>query len=344
LYVENGQDCYFLGLKPVRESSSILRRILTGLAISAAVAGIIFFGFRIISKPSKSSQENPFEFDLEALQEIDPDLIWYEEVQEIRIPVEKAYGIATGPKDWIYVTGDKLLVIFEKDGTELSRIYLEEAAKCVTVGDDGDIYLGFTTHVEVFDGGGFRKDIWPELGRQAIITSIAVLEEDVFVADAGNSTVLRFDKSGRLLGRIGDRDEARGITGFFLPSPYFDVAGGKNNSIWAANNGNHSMENYSLNGDLLSSWGGPTVDIEGFSGCCNPMHFAVLPDGSFVTSEKGLVRVKIHDSYGEFLCVVAGVEQFAWNTVAPDLAVDSTGRILAFDDGARTVRIFSKSK
>jgi hypothetical protein len=219
-----------------------------------------------------------------------------------------------------------------------------EPAKCVTVGDDGDIYLGFTTYVEVYEAGGFRKDIWPDLGSQAIITSITVLEEDVFVADAGNSIVLRFDKSGKLLGRIGDRDEARGITGFFLPSPFFDVAAGTENTIWAANNGNHSMENYSSNGDLLISWGGPTVDIEGFSGCCNPMHFTLLPDGSFVTSEKGLVRVKIHDSTGKFLCAVAGVEQFAWNTVAPDLAADSIGRILALDDGARTVRIFLRSK
>ena len=327
----------------MKESQIILKRIFTGLVISVAVAGIIFFGFRIMSKPSTSSQENPFEFDLEALQEIDPDLIWYEEVQEIKVPVEKAYGIATGPKDWIYVTGDQVLMIFENDGIEVGRIHLEESAKCVTVGDDGDIYLGFTTHVEVYEEGGFRKDIWPELGRQAIITSIAVLEEDVFIADAGSSIVLRFDKSGRLLGRIGDRDEARGIIGFFLPSPYFDVTAGPQNSIWAANNGNHLMENYSFNGDLLSSWGGPTVDIEGFSGCCNPMHFAMLPDGSFVTSEKGLVRVKIHDSTGKFLCAVAGAEQFAWNTVAPDLAVDSIGRILTLDNGASTVRIFSKS-
>ena len=327
----------------MKESPIILKHIFTGLVISVAVAGIIFFGFRIMSKPSTSSQENPFEFDLEALQEIDPALIWYEEVQEIKIPVEKAYGIATGPKDWIYVTGDQVLMIFENDGIEVGRIHLEESAKCVTVGDDGDIYLGFTTHVEVYEEGGFRKDIWPELGRQAIITSIAVLEEDVFVADAGNSIVLRFDKSGRLLGRIGDRDEARGIIGFFLPSPNFDVTAGPQNSIWAANNGNHSMENYSFNGDLLSSWGGPSVDIEGFAGCCNPMHFAMLPDGSFVTSEKGLVRVKIHDSTGKFLCAVAGVEQFAWDTVAPDLAVDSIGRILTLDNGANTVRIFSKS-
>ncbi len=297
-----------------------------------------------MSKPSKSSQENPFEFDLKALQEIEPDLIWYEEVQEIQVPVEKAHGIATGPRDWIYVTGDEILMIFEKDGREIERIHLEEPAKCVTVGDDGSIYLGFMTHVEVYGDSEFSKDIWPDLGSQAIITSIAVLEEDVFVADAGNSIVLRFDKSGRLRGRIGDRDEARGISGFLLPSPYFDVAAGKENSIWAANNGHHLMENYSLNGDLLSSWGGPTVDIEGFSGCCNPMHFAILPDSSFVTSEKGLVRVKIHDSTGKFLCAVAGAEQFAWNTVAPDLAVDSIGRILALDDGLNTVRIFSKSK
>ena len=165
----------------MKESQIILKRIFTGLVISVAVAGIIFFGFRIMSKPSTSSQENPFEFDLEALQEIDPDLIWYEEVQEIKVPVEKAYGIATGPKDWIYVTGDQVLMIFENDGIEVGRIHLEESAKCVTVGDDGDIYLGFTTHVEVYEEGGFRKDIWPELGRQAIITSVAVLEEDVLL-------------------------------------------------------------------------------------------------------------------------------------------------------------------
>lgn len=321
-------------------SSYILRRIFSGAIITVGVAGIIIFGYRLLSKSTQVARENPFEFDLEQYQKIDPDLIWYEEVQRIEVAIEKTYGLAAGPADKIYVTGNKILIIFNNNGTEEHRVILEETAKCIALEDNGDIYLGMTDHVEVYESSGARKDIWPGLGNLALITSIAVTPGYVFVADAGNHIVLRFDKSGKLLGRVGDKDETRGIPGYILPSPYFDVAAGNHGSIWVANNGRHSMENYSYDGDLLSSWGKPSMSIENFSGCCNPVHFAVLPDGSFVTSEKGLVRVKVHDPSGEFVCAVAGAEQFSAGTIAPDLAVDSQGRIMVLDEGAGVVRLF----
>jgi hypothetical protein len=325
----------------------ILKRILTGVVITAAVAGIIVFGYRLLGKSFRGSlnKENPWEFELDTLQKIDPELILYEEIGRIELTVQNPRGIASGPKSNIYVTGDNALEIIRDDRNDSVRIFLEDTAKSVTVDyNNGDIYLGMQDHVEVFDSSGSRKDIWPELGELALITSIALTRDFVFVADAGNHIILRFNRSGRLLGRIGDKNETRGIAGFILPSPYFDIAAGTGDSIWAANNGRHLIENYSYEGELLSSWGQPSMNIEGFSGCCNPMHFALLPDGSFVTSEKGLLRVKVYDSSGGFVSVVAGAESFSGRTIAPDLAVDSNGQILALDNAAGFVRIFSRKK
>jgi hypothetical protein len=326
-------------------SSNILKRILSGIIITAAVTGIIVFGYRLLANSVQVNlkKENPWEFELDPFQKIDPDLIWYEDTGHIELTVQNPRGLASGPGGNVYVTGDKILVIIRDGGKERVRVKLEETAKCVAGDDDnGDIYLGMPDHIEVYDSLGKRKDIWAGLGKFSFITSIAVTSDHVFVANAGGHIILKYDKYGKLLGRIGDKDEARGITGFILPSPYFDVAAGSDETIWVTNNGRHLIENYSFDGDLLSSWGTPSMNIEGFSGCCNPMHIALLPDGSFVTSEKGLVRVKVHDPSGEFVCAVAGADQFSGRTIAPDLAVDSQGNIIALDNGAGTVRIFSR--
>ena len=75
--------------------------------------------------------------------------------------------------------------------------------------------------------------------------------------------------------------------------------------MWVVNPGMHAFENYEFDGDLRAFWENTSMKIDGFSGCCNPAHFTFLPDGSFVTSEKGLVRVKVHKPSGELLGVVA---------------------------------------
>ncbi|MCK5569820.1 MAG: hypothetical protein KAJ15_08895, partial [Spirochaetes bacterium] len=110
-------------------SSYILRRIFSGVIITVGVAGIIIFGYRLLSKSTQVARENPFEFDLEQYQKIDPDLIWYEEVQRIEVAIEKTYGLAAGPADKIYITGNKILIIFNNNGTEEHRVILEETAK-----------------------------------------------------------------------------------------------------------------------------------------------------------------------------------------------------------------------
>jgi len=127
-----------------------------------------------------------------------------------------------------------------------------------------------------------------------------------------------------------------------IPSPYFDVAVDPDGFLWAANTGRHSLENYTREGKLRSSWGEFSMEIEGFCGCCNPSHFAILEDGSFVTSEKGIPRVKIYDRLGRLSSVVAGPDRFDIGTVGLDLALDSAQRILVLDPARRKVRTFVK--
>jgi hypothetical protein len=84
------------------------------------------------------------------------------------------------------------------------------------------------------------------------------------------------------------------------------------------------------------------MDIERFCGCCNPGHIAILQDGSFVTAEKGIARVKIYNRLGQLVAVVAGPEKFMEGTVGMDLAVDSRNRIYVLDPKRHCVRIFEK--
>ena len=109
---------------------------------------------------------------------------------------------------------------------------------------------------------------------------------------------------------------------------------------------------YTPDGDLDSFWGEESPTVDGFFGCCNPCHLALLPDGRFVTSEKGIPRVKIYDSAGDFESVVAGSEQLGLPMAALgdarskgvehiyDVAADGRGRVLVLDPVGKCVRVF----
>ncbi|MFC1557956.1 hypothetical protein ACFL40_01235, partial [candidate division KSB1 bacterium] len=113
---------------------------------------------------------------------------------------------------------------------------------------------------------------------------------------------------------------------------------------WIVNPGRHSLENYTFNGDLRTSWGEYSIEIEGFCGCCNPSHIKVLDDGKMITSEKGIPRIKVYNRLGNLESVIAGPKQFIEGTEGLDLAIDSNERIYVLDPMKMSVRIFEKNK
>ncbi len=327
----------------MNESSKNLKQMLPVLLIIVFVATIVFLGIRMLSQSTGPEQSNPYEYNLDEFKETEQELVGYTEIRKIKIELQNLYGLAVGVGDRIYVSGDKKVLILDRQGRQISAIDLTKPAKCITIDQNGEIYLGMRNHVEVYDSSGTKKATWPDLDDKAVITSLAVKENDVFVADAGNRVVLRFDKSGKLICLIGEKDPGRQIPGLIIPSPYFDLQIDNDGFLWLVNPGRHSLEKYTDDGDLITSWGQTSMAIEGFCGCCNPTHIAILRNGSFVTSEKGLVRVKIYNPVGDFTAVVAGAEHFAEGTVGLDLAVNSLGHILVLDPKAGAVRIFAET-
>lgn len=326
--------------------------VLIGVIVAAVIgvvlliavvfaAGLFLVGRRQAADSTRGSglgQE--FTYDLKAYRKTDPSLIAYTEAAPIATGFQAARGIAVDAADRIYVAGDQAVRIFDKHGARASEIPLDGQPRCLAVAADGTVYVGLKDHVEILSSDGKPQAAWDSLGPKATITSIAVGESGVFVADAGNRVVLRYDAAGKVVREIGRKDAARGIPGFLVPSPHFDLALAPDGLLRVVNPGHHCIEAYTVDGDLELSWGRASLAIDGFSGCCNPTDIAALPDGAVVTSEKGLPRVKIHDAQGQLVCVVAGAEAFPEDDKGLDLAVDSAGRILVLDPAAASVRVF----
>ncbi len=304
------------------------------------------------SRPSKT-----FDYDLGGYEKIDPALVRYRQAAVIPVAMAEVRGVAADAQDRILVAGDKSVAFFAPDGKRLNEIKLDQGPYCLAVGGGehafpGRLYVGMRDHVEVYDTQGKRLAVWDRPGPRAVLTSIALGEEDVFVADAGSLVVWRYDVAGKVIRQIGKRDPSAGIAGFVCPSPYFDVALAPDGLLRITNPGVHRVEAYTTDGHHELSWGKAGGAIGDFCGCCGPSNIALLPDGRVVTAEKGIPRVKVYSPTGEFECVVAGPDILAPDLTAAietcdehtrkavDLAVDGRQRVLVLDPAARCVRIF----
>ncbi len=330
-------------------------KIFIGILIGMAVFVAVFALIRLDTTGTTGSglgNEYLYEIDFT----IDPNLILYEEsLEPINTGFTSTQAIALDSQGSIYIAGDKSVRIFTESGKLLDEIVLPGVPRSLTVADDSKIYVGIIDHIEVYSRQGRQLSSWDNLGQRALLTSIAVSKNDVFVADAGNRIVLHYDTNGNLINRIGGKDTDRNISGFVIPSPYFDLVMRRDELLRVVNPGQHRIEAYTFDGDLEFSWGKRSTNVEGFCGCCNPINIAVLKDDSFITCEKGLARIKIYDPEGAFVGVVAGPEQFgatAHVCTTPeqcqsggyDVAVDAQDRIFILDTIKNVVKIFSRKK
>lgn len=319
-------------------SPAISRRHFVRLTLlTAGAAGV---GATLGCDPREDNQATPlgkrFEYDLKALTRTDPALVGYRRDELLASRLHGARSMAvTAEGRIIVVRGEGAAVI----GSQHSPA-LPPDTTCLRGTPDGGLAATTISSVMLFDPAGANPQ-WSVTEGRPHLTCVAIHEDDVFVADAGNRIVWRYDRTGRLVNRIGQRDKSRGVDGFIVPSPLFDCQVDPSGELlWVANTGRHRIEAYTFAGELCHQWGSASMGIEGFCGCCNPCHFALLPDGRVITSEKGLPRVKRYSATGELECVVAGCEAFGVETEAlaantpasqlggPLLAVDRMQRIL----------------
>jgi hypothetical protein len=324
-----------------------LKRSVQGAGLLAASGSVL---------KGAAATENAFAYDVERLRKTDPKLIGYEQVHRFSIlnshPRRIAFG---GPNNRLYVAAASSISVLDLEGTRGLELALPGPARAVAVATDGTIYAGLRDHIEVFGAKGNRLAAWESPGPRTWFTGLAAGESDLFAADAGNRVVLRYDRSGKISGRIGEKNKERNVPGLIVPSPYLQVQLARDGLLRVNNPGRHRVEAYTISGDLELFWGKPSAGIAGFCGCCNPIGLALLPDGRCVTCEKGLPRVKVYSADGTFESVVAGPESFPENAKngaiqdksdgmlgGLDATVDAQGRIFILDLVTGDVRVMKR--
>lgn len=293
-----------------------------------------------LGKSRRTELGKSFDYSLDDYRVVDPALVHYVEVEPLVPTIGPITALTIASDGQIYVCAKDAIEVFPAGGTHS----IKGLPGCIAVDDEGMVFVGMQDHVAVFSAALEKQAGWPSPGSKTFITSIAVDDQYVYAADAGSRRIWRYNKDGGEPMEIGSKDAAKGVRGFYVPSPFFDLDIGTDGSLWVVNPGHHALENYRADGQPISSWENSAFTIEGFSGCCNPAHFALMPDGAFVTAEKGLPRVKIHNVDGSFRCVVAAPDQFDDDATGLDVAVDETGRVHVLDPGRNMIRIFEEKE
>jgi hypothetical protein len=314
------------------------RKLINTILIVMAIGIVIIVARDFVVNRSGKNIENPYAFDVSEYAKVDSSEIIYQEEKVLQLKVDEPKGIDFY-NEAIYVIADSSLLKLNQQGQLLQEIQLGDEPTAIDAGPQ--VWLAFKNQIVCIDENGKELQRWPDFGPRSVVTSLAVSPEYVYVADAGNRLVYQFSRDGKLIREIGAKDEQKAVPGFIIPSPYFDVDLNEEGYLWAVDPGRHSLENFNADGSLRTSWTISSVKTEGFSGCCNPAHMAIMSEDKFVTSEKGIVRVKIYDQHGEYLGVVATANQFNEVSHAPDVCVSDDGKVILLDFDRKQVRLFN---
>jgi hypothetical protein len=318
----------------MRQRITILIAVLVFLLLVALMVRDMF--------RQNSLDSNPYEYSLEPFKEIATNDFCYERTAKITDRFQKLNAICIDQKDQIIVADSSTIYLFGPEldlvrtfnsGNEISSLYAD---------DRGRLYLAMGNQIEVWDEKGKQISSWQAFQDRSILTDITSYEDKICVADAGTKLLLLYDFNGNLIRTMGEKDGKERKYGFMIPSPYLDVDVSRDGHFWVTNPGLHSLEAFDKEGRMISSWSSTSMGLDGFSGCCNPTHFALMSDDSFVTVEKGLVRIKIHEPNGKFRCAVDGPLSFDERESGMDLAVNSKDEIFVVVPSEKSIYQYIK--
>lgn len=254
--------------------------------------------------------------------------------EELLINEGTLNAVAASSTNRIYLGGDSFVSCYNNDLKLLWNTKTDSAITSISVSGDS-IFASTMEHILVLNQEGKILNEWGPFEEGCMITSISSNRNFVAIADAGNKIVFIIDKGGEVKRMIGQSERE-----FIIPSPYFDIALDKDNLLYTANTGKHRIETRTPDGAIKSFFGEAGAAPEYFSGCCAPAHFIVFPDG-FVTAEKGINRIKILNTSGEFVEFVNSKNTFA-KSVPLDLASYDGKTIYAANPADSKLYVFKR--
>jgi len=201
----------------------------------------------------------------------------------------------------------------------------------VAFGPEGRLYVSDSRDhlIAVYD-----EDFDPDglLGTDLVHpTGIAVVNDTVFVTDTGRHAIACFDRSGTLLGMMGERGNGPGQFNF----PVQLVSDG---TLFVVDALNHRIQRLSHGGAALSSFGRLGTGPGSFA---NPKAIARDSEGHLYITDALLDNFQIYDTAGQLLLVVGRKGLSDGEFMSPSgIAIDGENMIYVVDSLNRRIQIF----
>ena len=255
----------------------------------------------------------------------------YRRVFGFQVPDEiSAFEVEGGS---IYIATPNTISIYGMSGELQTNFPTPSDLRDLTV-HAGLIYALFPTRIEVYDRQGDLQQEWDACSENSDYCSFAVCAEGVFVTDASNKNICKYNLDGSLSRFI------QSPKGFIVPSYSFGITF-SDGLVYCSNPGRHQVESYTTDGEFVASFGKSGAQAGAFSGCCNPVVLTPANHGELLTSEKGIPRISCYRTDGTFRSVLLDGKALGGGHAAYDIRVMKDKLIVA---GGDKVSVFQYDK
>ncbi len=161
----------------------------------------------------------------------------------------------------------------------------------------------------------------------------------IYVADTGNSRIVRFDSKGIVLtswGTSTSDGEVPPPSGTFLEP--WGVAVDSQGNVYVADTWNHRIQKFDANGKFKQEWG--SFGQEGTDYLWGPRGIAVSSDGRVYVTDTGNKRVVVFDANGKFLQEFGRTAEIQLDEPV-GIALDAKGNVYVADTWNLQIVVFS---
>lgn len=317
------------------------KMIMLMVLVLVIIAGIVFVSLE--EGAPKKRNHNAKRYDEGSLHYVHPDLIHYKQSHVHHIEAKELSALTVDSKGTVYVVADSALWMFTSELKKMNRFEQEVNYTCITTKVD-KLITGFENKVYIINKKGQEERVIQkeEFGD---INSIVAKGDSLFLADRLHKVIWKYNLKTNELTSFGSQEKDK-KNGMVIPGPHFDLALSEDGLIYASNPGRHQVNGYTETGKLDVVFGRPSFKHEGFCGCCNPVALALTPEGNFVTSEKGIARVKVLNKNGDLLGIVAAPKDFkkSKHSYIKDIAIDQQGRVFLLEPMTNKLYCYEKKK
>lgn len=295
----------------------------------------------------RSPQPRDLPFDPYVAEPSQPESsvpVLFSKLDTFDLPLPTLTALVCGPDGILYAAGETTVLAADTRGNVQWRETTDAPVTALAVAPNhGAIWAALGDRVEKRTAQNQWQPIDVDTTPDTLITALAIREDHIALADAGNRQVLVITADGAIHHRFGQNTPNDQIE-LLLPSAHLDLGWTPEGTLIMTNPGRQQVMYVTPDGDPRSSWGHSSIEPDGFCGCCNPTHIVRLADGSVLTSEKGLPRVKLYTQDGVFLGFVdtpSNLKRPAGSNHQPYvITAGPDGRVYLADPATATLRVY----